>query len=215
MAGSEKISSILGISTADGDYGRRRSVSHFVHIPKTGGTSVRSMMPEEYRENFPWGDGYTNRSCGVVMASTFHMTLAELRRCGLRPPMEPGLVLCIVRDPIKRFASEIRWQKIWQFQDLTGRELVEKAKKWCEQTGPLKYHDHYAHCRPQARYLNDENGNDECDILISDPSRHSKLLTSILPGDEVPHINRFERKKPEFTFTQASYQPYHIISYHT
>lgn len=162
------------------------------------------MMPEEYRESFPWGDGYTNKSCGVAKASTFHMTLTELRRCGLRPPEEPGLVLCIVREPIARFASEIRWQKIWQFGKFSGRELVEKVKAWCEAADPMKNHDHYAHCRPQSRYLSDEHGNDECDILISNPSRHSKLLTKILPGDEVPQINRFKKKKnKDFTFTQA------------
>jgi len=175
------------------------TVSHFVHIPKTGGTSVREMMPLEYRERFPWGDGYTNLSCGIRKASTFHMTLVELRRCGIRPAKEPGLVLCVVRDIVSRFRSEVHWQQWARFQNYTGHAAVDKVKDWCERSSPLLIHDHYAHCRPQSRYLYDEDGNDLCDILIANPSKHEKLLTTILPGTEVPHHNSFLKHRPNFT----------------
>eukprot|EP00614_Pseudopedinella_elastica_P019774 CAMPEP_0172646584 /NCGR_PEP_ID=MMETSP1068-20121228/240316_1 /TAXON_ID=35684 /ORGANISM="Pseudopedinella elastica, Strain CCMP716" /LENGTH=378 /DNA_ID=CAMNT_0013460847 /DNA_START=213 /DNA_END=1349 /DNA_ORIENTATION=- len=85
-------------------------VGMFVHIPKTGGSSIRDIMPSLYRKRFPWGNQFTNLSagCDVRNASTFHLTLDEMVQCGLEPL--PGPTLCVVRDPRQRFESEVRWR---------------------------------------------------------------------------------------------------------
>ena len=44
--------------------------------------------------------------CGVKRASTFHLTPDDMAKCGVLPL--PGLSLCVIRDPISRFASEVR-----------------------------------------------------------------------------------------------------------
>ena len=76
-----------------------------VHIPKTGGTSLRRAMGDEYKRRFQDEYQYTNINCGCKRAPFFHLTLDEMERCNRKPVQGP--TLCVVRDPLQRFESEV------------------------------------------------------------------------------------------------------------
>lgn len=170
---------------------------HVTHIPRTGGTTLRASRGlAKYRKAFPWGHGYTNTSCGVVSGSTFHMTPAELVSCGIVGPsyFESKVILCIVRDPIARAASEMSYRRLLGDRGLMTRDAEGGVLMLggCEATHPLRHHDIYAHCRPQVEYLYRRNGNGTripaCDVVLTNASRHAEFLNSAF-GIELPAQN--------------------------
>lgn len=85
----------------------------FVHIPKTGGTSVLSLMPDATLSEW-WGPVHQE-----------HMTARELWECGAR-----GRYFAVVRDPLERALSEYcYWRAAGYFPYLEGMPSFEE---WCE-----------------------------------------------------------------------------------
>ena len=169
-------------------------VGMFVHIPKTGGSSIREAMPAAYSRRFVWGANYANAKCGVKRSSTFHLTLDEMERCGLHPL--PGPTLCVVREPRSRFESEVRWRAT--FQTWMGKDPKQHPRIMIEKCKAARRNvndDLFEHCQPQSAYLyRDETskhgpGTAVCDYLLADPSSHERLMRSIL-GASVPHVNK-------------------------
>jgi hypothetical protein len=189
----------------------------FVHIPKTGGSSIREAMPPAYGKRFKWGSDFDNKKCGVHHSSTFHLTLDEMERCGLHPL--PGPTLCVVRDPMSRFESEIGWRGGFDPR-LKGKPAKQHPGLMidlCKNARRSKDDDLFEHCQPQSTYLYRDAvsargpGTAVCDYLMGDPSKHERLMKAIL-GKSVPHVNKSPRKhgwtltKPQRVWVRSFYK---------
>ena len=184
---------------------RLQRVEMLIHIPKTAGSSVREVMPAEYTQRFPFRSNYFNSTCGVRHASTFHLTLGEMRACGIAPV--PGPTLCIVRDPRERFESEVRWRSETMHVSLGAHpsSYVETVIDLCLNTRLGDNSDTFAHCRPQADYLYTDRGEPTCDYLLSDPDAHASFIRAVL-GASLPHRNKSSRDKQTWRLTRANDQ---------
>jgi len=145
----------------------------FIHIPKTGGTSMRWGLPAAYLRTFSWGRAYSNSSCNVSRASRFHTTVDESVRCGIVDGeyWRRHFVACTVRDPTERAVSELRFN----YKGNLTRFRLE-----CARAKPTKVHDTFAHCRPQVDFLYGHDGAAVCDVVLANPATHAHLLRAML-----------------------------------
>jgi len=172
--------------------------THLTHIPKTGGSSLKKVMSEKYQDNVPcdrfkWCD-YTNYDCGVVEASgRYHLTLDEYKKCGVQ--VDEGRTLCVVRDPLERLESEMRWSH----RNGWGKD---KFFAKCERIGnPLIDHDMYTHCyRNQVDYIYDTKNKPSCDVLIS-----TENISELQPCFEkkIPKINSTNENDTKFNYIKT------------
>lgn len=119
----------------------------FIHIPKTGGTSIEAALHDESCQLLSGEWDYTSSR----HAPLNHLTLQELAACGLATPdqLNSYFKFCIVRNPWDRLISEIscRWMSPW-FQDM---ELEQRIRYACARgTTPLGIANHL---RPQADFV--------------------------------------------------------------
>jgi hypothetical protein len=115
---------------------------------------VRQVMSQAYLQKYPWGAIYSNLRCGVKRASMFHLTYDEMMYCGLNPI--PGPSLCVVRDPMSRFESEVRWRANFKDDHWIGDDptkYVERMIIECEKARRYIKADVFSHCQPQHNYL--------------------------------------------------------------
>ena len=161
----------------------------FLHIPKTGGTSMRWGLPKNYLKTFSWGREFTNTSCNVTRASRFHLTVEETLNCGVVPRgyWQKNFVVCTVRNPYERALSELRFN---YHGNLT------KYINACQLARPGVLHDTYAHCRAQVDFLYSPRGEAQCDLVLANPGSHRNFLKNLLnltvpknPVNTSPKVN--------------------------
>lgn len=119
----------------------------FIHVPKTGGTSV-----ERYFESHGWTMSYWSKPRnGGRTPSDQHLLYEDLRR--LVPDLDQIPSFAIVRHPIRRFLSEWRWQR-WEIRQfsLGLSEFVTLVEQSLKQD-PVYWDNHW---RPQTDFLSDE-----------------------------------------------------------
>lgn len=172
--------------------------THLTHIPKTGGSSLKKVMSEKYQNNVPcdrfkWCD-YTNYDCGVVEASgRYHLTLDEYKKCGVE--VDDTRTLCVIRDPLERLESEMRWSH----RNGWGKD---KFFAKCKKIGnPLIDHDMYTHCyRNQVDYLYDPHNSPSCDVVVS-----TENISELQPCFEkkIPKINSTNENAPKFNYIKT------------
>lgn len=119
----------------------------FIHIPKTGGTSIEEALRDESCQLLAGEWDYAH----VRHAPLNHLTLQELADCGLVTPAQltSYFKFCFVRNPWDRLISEIscRWMSPW-FQNM---EIEQRIRHACERGAtPLGIANHL---RPQADFV--------------------------------------------------------------
>lgn len=136
----------------------------YVHVPRTGGTTVWAAMPEVFRNRVfgPVGDRPCLRRVGVAPpVFVDHLSIPEIIDCGLvhhsyfeRRDVE---VLCTARDPFERFAS--LW-RLWAADSPTADDIIERCDRgWFEPPNGTRS-GRVVHCRPQTD-LTHPSGRDE------------------------------------------------------
>ena len=147
----------------------------YVHIPKTGGSSIVASMADGadawatvfglgYDGADAWATVYPwTRECGALCVHVDaagarhtwsnnngrdHIAPDDLIACGHVPAdfFEGKEVLCTVRDPFERFVSEVN-----QRAALAPATSVGDVMRACEAARPANF-SFWAHCRPQAAY---------------------------------------------------------------
>ncbi len=148
--------------------GRRNA---FVHIPKTGGTSLalaleeRAMKDDVMLGDTPKALKRRRRLQGAQAAGRLwkHSTLADID--GLLSPQELDGLFCftLVRNPWDRVASYYRWLRGQGF-DHPAVHLA-KAESFA---GFLRHPQTQASLRawPARRYMQDAAGRERCDLYI-------------------------------------------------
>jgi hypothetical protein len=90
----------------------------FIHIPKTGGTSIEHMLglmqPQSLYGRSEDGSGRSDKTLQ-------HLTWAELHAHADSRFLSGALKFAFVRNPWDRFLSEYLWRRSWYFRDIQSR----------------------------------------------------------------------------------------------
>lgn len=168
----------------------------FIHISKTAGTSMETVLRDESCQLLP------NQWDTARMPHTplNHLTLQELVDYNILTPAQLNsyFKFCFIRNPWDRLISEIfcRWMSPW-FRDLTTEERIRRACKLA--TDPTGLANHL---RPQLDFISatgltmDFIGRFE--YLEEDFAYLCHLLG--LPGT-LPHLNRTARDAYQSYYT--------------
>lgn len=153
----------------------------FIHIPKTGGTTI-----EEYLNLFQKCNGYGDFN-GKSLQHLIGSDIKEL----LGDDFNNFFRFTIVRNPIDRAISEYYWNEIGhgfkngksfdEFLDI----VEEKLKGNCQKT----YLDHYLH---QSKFIYDKNNN----ILVDKIFRFENFdkIEEFMLKNYKNNSNKFEKK---------------------
>ncbi len=173
----------------------------FVHIPKTGGTSMamaledRAMADDILIGDTPKAQRRRRRLDSVKAAGRIwkHMTLADAEGLVSRAEMRDFFVFTLVRNPWDRMVSYHAWAREQSFD----HPAVMLAKS-------LNFQDFLKEPRlqmsiqrsPTARYVSDPDGSDLCNAYI----RLEQLSEDLAPledhlgfGLRLPHVNASDR----------------------
>lgn len=123
----------------------------FIHIPKTGGTSVETYFEDimnipidsEHMYNFPLLLGHRRQHC----------TYAELSEH--IPNINKYKIFSIVRNPTHRIVSEVLYLKKYWKIDVPGSTLDDKIKHLLLKENINSYDNHLL---PQYKYLTNKDG---------------------------------------------------------
>jgi hypothetical protein len=121
----------------------------FIHIPKTGGTSIEKYMNKynyppvcKYMFNFPLINGHRQQHC----------TFLEMK--DQIPNIENNKIFAIVRNPFHRMVSDVFFLKMFGvFDDI--KDINEKIHNLLLNSAES---DHDNHLLPQYKYLLEEHG---------------------------------------------------------
>lgn len=119
----------------------------FIHIPKTGGTSIEEALRDESCQLLAGAWDYTR----ARHAPLNHLTLQELADSGLVTPAQINAYFkfCFVRNPWDRLISEVscRWMSPW-FSDMPMEQRIRYAcTQAAKPTGIAN------HLRPQVDFV--------------------------------------------------------------
>lgn len=179
----------------------------FVHIPKTGGSTIQASMQGIYRQLFNDSRPYRrNATRCPSTTSKWHLTPAEMSSCRFKVPEGP--TLCVVRHPLDRFLSEVSYRALAKKNDpevifyevetndrLSPEQIFSMQVSYmielCMNATPMMPFDVFSHCQPQTNYLYYHNGSSTCDYLLANITRHKSLLRALLnsTSEQLPHLN--------------------------
>ncbi|MEM7741130.1 MAG: sulfotransferase family 2 domain-containing protein [Pseudomonadota bacterium] len=134
----------------------------YIHIPKTGGTSIESYFQEVLNipdEALPALGVFINGKGSPLERQNGHNTLGMYERYYFNGPIpEDFRVFAVVRNPIKRFWSEYNWRRLPPprrfpiHSTLPANLLIRLSEK------PIPIlKDLNSHMRPQHTYLEGES----------------------------------------------------------
>lgn len=168
----------------------------FIHIPKTGGTSI-----EQYFESNGWTMRYWSppRDDGYS-PSDQHLLYSDLKT--LIPELDDIPSFAVVRHPVKRFISEWQWQRwemrqfdmgLSQFIGLVEESLAKNRVYWDN------------HWRPQTDFLSPAV--DTVIKLEEIDEMFPRLLKSLAidSSPELPHTNT--RRRGWRTWIRLQHRP--------
>src|SRR5436305_8741969 len=122
----------------------KKAKALFIHIPKTGGTSVEKELylrekPENRYNHKTFYSTEPHKYNGRLNYSLQHFTLRDLKiALGKNVLKAFKTVFSIVRNPFDRLVSEFHYRRFYHEKDEplaeTMPELREQFEKWCFET---------------------------------------------------------------------------------
>jgi len=174
----------------------------FVHIPKTGGTSMaQALEARAHRDDILIGDTEKalrrkNRVKKLAPQAAGrlwkHSTLADIRGVVSPDDMDRMLCFCLVRNPWDRMVSYYHWLQEQEFD----HQAVSLAKTL--DFGAFVTHTHTGgtmRAWPYARYMQDGSGTERGLFFRLEHLEEdwTPLVDRLGFSPEMPHINRSER----------------------
>jgi len=114
----------------------------FVHIPKTGGTTIEDSLCK--RDQLYSSSKRIKKMFGYkgIKESRTHLLLEEQRKLS-KNGLKDAITFSVIRNPYERFVSEANMRK----------NSFDKQIKVCEKSSRYKDFNMFAHCRPQVDYV--------------------------------------------------------------
>jgi hypothetical protein len=146
----------------------------FIHIPKTGGTSIEDYFFSKYaiHKNVQSLYGYHYDRMGLMFrnktknnrntVSLQHHTWRMLQEKKLIKNSITYKILTVVRNPYNRIISELFYHKVIT-KDMTPETVYSKIYDYLHLPNTIDFDNHRI---PQYQFLIDENGNMIKDIII-------------------------------------------------
>ena len=187
----------------------------FIHIPKTGGTSLTAALNRhggiEWDANFQLSRYWRNR--GIL--TLHHRNPFELNRAGVLSDayMSTATIFSLVRDPMTRAIS--LWKNV---RDHLGSEVRSLDSFWLDfpDLEEVRLWNAIQHKRkgfeldffaPQTDFLIDSGGHlDDIKIFKLEELDHLSTFLRSRLGEavSVPHLNRSRLKDPNVTFANPA-----------
>jgi len=181
--------------------------NYFIHIPKTGGTSIElKLFDELYNIQLPEQQvfGKLGRALGSkfhygivvpgVRYETQHLTAWDCTRFHVEDFLTSTYKFAIVRNPWERFVSEVRWkQQRLHARDWTYHTQIANTKRELEKDTPIRR----PHDAPMWKFVYDPNMNLLVDEVfkLEEWDKIEKRLSEVFGRKlEFGHLNKSNRK---------------------
>lgn len=128
----------------------------FIHIPKTGGTSIESLLNASQviiKRNDPY----------LLTASPWHLPVDVYEATYKKPYMRPSF--CVVREPRDRLDSCIAWTQLHHIKFDTPIEFLPAI--FANGRLRVKWNEERVHRMPQSWYVWAEDGRVTCDCVVA------------------------------------------------
>lgn len=136
----------------------------FIHIPKTGGTSLEEYLKKKSKQTLFSGRTNSilpNNFKSISLQHQYFVTIKKYKELLQVPFDETMQIITIVRNPYDRIISDLLWYKLIGKEDLTNKEKIYCIIK--EYVFSDKYDNHNS---SQTSFLLNEDGQIESSIRI-------------------------------------------------
>lgn len=157
----------------------------FIHIPKTGGTTLENYFFHRFK--IPPETLYGHAHNGHSLQ---HCTYLEMKELLLPHQIKTYKILACIRNPFHRIISDLFWFQL--IHPGSSPEEVHQAVVHVLTTNQTigDYQNWDNHFIPQSDYLLDEMGNIPSNMTIIETSDMDSILPCLYPGfKRVPHLN--------------------------
>lgn len=157
----------------------------FLHIPKTGGTTLEHYFFEKFKISPDTLYGHVHNGHSLQ-----HCTYLEMKELLLPRQIKKYKILALIRNPFHRIISDLFWFQL--IHPGSSPEEVDQAVSHVLTTNETigDYQNWDNHFIPQSDYLLDETGNIPSNMTILETSDMDRILPSLYPGfKSVPRLN--------------------------
>jgi len=181
----------------------------FVHIPKTGGTTIESLIwsNEEKTEENLWM-GFVDKYSNKYQTGGLQHLLAKQIFCEVgKEIFLNSYKFSMVRNPFDRIVSQFESMKQRRdLRDFIGMNASDSFDRYLD----LIKNKKHVQWEPQWKFLYDDEGHKIVDKVMRFENfklEVSSLLKSFnIKIDEIPWLNRSGRKKTEYYYCDSSYE---------
>jgi hypothetical protein len=157
----------------------------FIHIPKTGGTSIETYFSKLMNINLKWPNLYENILWGKKNEKEYqHLTMKEIfGDLKLYKLSDFDFIFTVVRNPIYRFKSLCDWRGIEKYKIILNK--IKQNDSYCHYLKQIDYIDGY------CEYVHIYKYEDTIDYIIKDIINKNNLNINI---KEIPFIRNPNKK---------------------